>query len=145
MTAPIFAFAPAPKRPVAPVAIAFLTPINHKAPARKTHRLVVTGAGGGLPRLVTTGYGGADEKQKAARFTHCTRQVADIEELFEALRLHSQQNCLVIRGQVRPDAGAVIYRRMAEEGADILDTPSRLIVIDLDHEVAPVGLDVDDD
>ena len=126
-----------------PVAVPFLTPFNRKAPARKTHRLIQHGDGSRT--LETTGYGGADGTAKAARFTHCTRQVADIEDLHTVLRFHSDQNCLAVRGQVRPDAARVIFRRLAEEGADILDSGSRLVVIDLDHEVAPVALDTDDD
>lgn len=126
-----------------PVAVPFLTPVSGKAPARKTHRMIQHGDGSRT--LETTGYGGADGTAKALRFTHCTRQVADIEDLHTVLRFHSDQNCLAVRGQVRPDAARVIFRRLAEEGADILDGGSRLVVIDLDHEVAPVGLDTDDD
>ena len=124
-----------------PVAIPFLTPIYREAPARKTHRMIQHGDGSA--ELKTTGYG--DKDKRALRFTHCTRQVADIEDLHTVLRFHSDQNCLAVRGQVRPDAARVIFRRLAEAGADILDTPSRLIMIDLDHEVAPGGLDTDDD
>lgn len=156
MTAPRMTFTPAHNSPwralpdapeaapaLSPVAVPFLTPVNRKAPARKTHRLIQHGDGSRT--LETTGYGGAEGTAKALRFTHCTRQVADIEDLHTVLRFHSDQNCLAVRGQVRPDAARVIFRRLAEEGADILDSGSRLVVIDLDHEVAPVALDTDDD
>ena len=124
-----------------PTTVGFLTPISRIAPARKTHRLIHRGDG--TAEIKTSGYG--DEDKRALRFFHRAVPVADIEALYEKLRLHSQFNNLAIRGEVRPDADAVIFRRQSGDNADILDSGSRLVVIDLDNEVAPADLDTDDD
>ncbi len=114
--------------------LTFLTPAFGQS-ARKIHRLIQTAAG---TRLETTPYG------KAAQFRHHTETVADIEQLCEVLKCHSQFNCFAVRGTVRADAPSVINRRYKSHDGGLLDAPSRLVAVDLDTEVAPNWLDTDD-
>jgi hypothetical protein len=121
---------------VLPGRLTFLEPVDKRHPARKVHRLIQRGDG--RAELVTTGYG------KGAKFHHHTASVADIDELFTALETHAPLNQFAIRGQVRPDAPAVINRRMAGDDADIQDTASNVLALDLDNEPAPADLDTAD-
>lgn len=128
-----------PARTVAPAAststLTFLQP-PARQPARKQHRLLTHG---GFSRLETQPYG------IGTRYTHTTGPAGDIEELAETLLRFSQDNVFAIRGSVRPDAGLLINRRLKTgDRPDIQDTPSAVVAIDLDQEVAPADLDTDD-
>lgn len=111
--------------------LTFLQPIGDQA-ARKTHRLDAQG------RLKTDSYG------NAARFTHHIATFGDIESLHTALVQQSAFNRFVIRGSVRPGAGRVIYKRKIKPPADIVDTASTVIPVDLDKIPCPDWLDTTD-
>ncbi len=115
--------------------LTFLEPARNE-PARKTHRLIHRGDGS--HELKTDGYG------KAWAFRHCSEPVSDIDALFAALRKHSPLNRFAVRGSVRPGATSIINRKLTGPVADINDTPSRVVAVDLDCEVAPADLDASD-
>lgn len=117
--------------------LAFLTFLSPAAgqPARKAHRLIQSAAG---PRLETIGYA------HAARFTHVVEEFADIEGLADVLQRQAQRNSFAIRGAVREGAPPIIRRRCKGDDAPISDAGSRVIAVDLDQEIAPDGLDLDD-
>ena len=119
-----------------PPALTFLEPVNPRLAARKVHRLIQRGDG--RAELITDGYG------DPAKFRHFSSPVADIDDLFAALQAHSPLNRFAVRGRVRPDAPAVINRRMSSIDADIQDAPNCVIAVDLDNEPAPVDLDTSD-
>jgi hypothetical protein len=111
--------------------LTFLQPIGNQA-ARKTHRLDAQG------RLKTDSYG------NAARFTHHIATFGDIESLHTALVQQSAFNRFAIRGSVRPGAGRVVYKRKKKPPADIVDTESTVIPVDLDKIPCPDWLDTTD-
>lgn len=115
--------------------LTFLAPA-HGQPARKTHRLVEMG---NLRLLKTDSYG------QAAQFTHTSEWFGDIEHVLAVLLRQSARNAFLIRGTVRPDAPKLIQRTSKKgENPFILDTPSLLIPVDLDSEIAPEWLDTSD-
>lgn len=119
-----------------PPSLVFLEPVDPRLAARKVHRLIQRGDG--RPELVTDGYG------NPLRFRHFSTPVADVDDLFAALQAHSPLNRFAVRGGVRPDAGPVIYRRKQGDHADILDSASAVVAVDLDNEPAPADLDTSD-
>ncbi|WP_273703973.1 hypothetical protein, partial [Candidatus Accumulibacter vicinus] len=115
--------------------LTFLAPA-HGQPARKVHRWVEMGA---VRLLKTDSYG------QAVQFTHCAEWFGDIEHVLAVLLRQSARNAFLIRGTVRPDAPKVIQRTLKKgENPFILDTPSLVIPVDLDREIAPDGLDTSD-
>ena len=118
----------------APV-LTFLEPIGSH-PARKAHRLIQRGDG--TAELATAGYG------NAARYRPFSEPVADIDDLFAALQKHSPLNRFAVRGSVRPGAMTPINRRLVGDHPDIIDTPSPVVAVDLDCEVAPGDFDPTD-
>ena len=104
-------------------------------PARKTHKIIRTGAG---ERLETVGYG------RAREYRHETVPVADIESLYTALAERQQRNGFAVLGAVRPDAGGLIYRRTHGDHADLVEVETGVLAIDLDAEAAPSDIDTGD-
>lgn len=117
-----------------PWGLTYLCP-KSRFSARKEFTRLDTAAG---ERVEVRGY------RSGARFFHRVFQLTDIESLFDRLADVEHSDGFFIRGSVRPDAKITCNRRMRGADADILDTPSRLMMIDIDGARPPADFDLFD-
>ena len=117
-----------------PVSLTYLCPPSRFS-ARKEFTRLATAAG---ERVEVRGY------HSGTRVSHWLFQLTDIESLFNQLIAVENSNGFFIRGSVRPDAKSTCNRRMRGADADILDTPSRLLMLDIDGARPPADFDLFD-